>query len=154
MIIDGAGKHKEVEIKIGLQDFEMVGSCPVHYRGKMYIYGGGGEHEYTISVVEQCTVKYIRNLDFRMHWFPCGQRNNSEIYLCFTSPSKSKNVCRRSTEPAGSFEEKLPNANYEHRKANIAFMSGEYTSASKTSLNLPANREKFVIFPFDFSRNL
>ena len=36
----------------------------------------------------------------------------------------------------------------------LIYLSEQWTVTRKTEINLPANQEKFVIFPFGFSRSL
>ena len=100
-------------------------SLSIVWHGKMYVFGGHTEH-WQISVVDQCQLKSIGELQFLMRHGACAQRNNAEIFICFEDYHQSDQCknCYRSKGPLEKFE-KLPSSTYSHDDTRIAVNSGK-----------------------------
>ena len=82
-----------------------------------------------ISVVNQCKLKRIGDLKFYMMYGACGQRDNSEIFICFPD-AKTSRSCYSSTGPLETFSP-LKGTYYPHGEAGIAVTSSKLYSYLK-----------------------
>ena len=126
LVIDGKGQSRKTGIKF-IGDTEAHASCSVVWKGKMYLFGGTN-HNYQISVVDQCQVKLIdkHKLEFYMDHGACAQRHDAEVFICFedfNQDDKCKN-CYRSKSPFKKFK-KMPSTSYNHGGTHIAVTSGK-----------------------------
>ena len=108
----------------------------------MVVFGGDYfvESERQISVLDECKLTKKGELPFDFFGGACAQRDDAEIFLCFTDvrdDSTYKN-CHRSTGPLETFS-KLPRSNYEHAGTRTAVTSGEtyHAQFSQTTFRLP-----------------
>ena len=125
IMIDGMGRSKQVRFKTGDRT-EVKGSCSIIWRGKMFVFGGWTKYYRQISVLDQCELKTVGQLGFRMIAGACAQRNDTEIFICFEDKDdeKTHKNCHRSNDPLGDFT-KLPNSAYKHGSIRIATTSGK-----------------------------
>ena len=119
LILDGKGKSRNIKFNFE-GNTSARPSCSVVWQGMMFMYGGPF-HNKQISVVEECKLKRVGTLEFRMDTGGCAQRNNAEIFICFNH--NEYKTCRRSVDPLGSFT-KLPESTYGHGEIRIAVTSG------------------------------
>ena len=129
LIIDGRGKSKKIGLKFQKKT-EALYSCSVVWQRKMFLFGGI-YYNRQISVVEDCKVKLVGQLDFDMNAGACAQRDNAEIFICFyhknwlyqDSFNGAYKNCQRATGPLEQFS-RLPNSTFDHNRARIAVTSG------------------------------
>ena len=126
LMIDGKGKSKEIKFTYEYKT-QAQGSCSIVWQSKMYIFGGNS-YQRQISVVDQCKLTSIGELQFNMNDGACAQRDNTEVFICFEvayDPGTTKN-CHRSNGPLEIFT-KLPSSTFDHGFTRIAVTSGEFS---------------------------
>ena len=89
-------------------------------------------------VIDKCTVKIKGQLDFPVKYGGCAQRDDKEIFLCFTNfanwDSTTNKICYRSTGPFEKFSE-IASSTYHHKWTSIATTSGEFSLEVTLSSN-------------------
>ena len=72
-----------------------------------------------ISMVDDCTLKLVGQLEFIYRYGACASVDDRLIYLCFTNDSGSFRKCRYSTSPLGEFQQ-ISDSNHDHFMTRIA----------------------------------
>ena len=134
-LIDTRGRSKEIGFEYGHRA-EVSGSCPIVWRGKMYMFGGMVNIR-QISVVDNCKLELIGRLQFKMENGACAQRNDTEIFICFEYPSKwaTHRTCRRAIGPLEEFLN-FPNSTFPRAHSRIATTSGKLKLFGQAQLTL------------------
>ena len=122
LMIDGHGHVKKIGFDL---ETEVIGSCSLAWRGKMYIFGGN-TYKRQISVVDQCSLKMKGELSFDMVYGACAQRNTDELFICFENRyvGATYKTCRLSNGPFGNFSQ-VPSSIYDHVEIQIAATPGK-----------------------------
>ena len=121
LIIDGHGQSKEIGLSY---ESNTYASCSIVWRGQMVVFGGEN-FERQISVLDGCQLTKKGELPFDLYTGACAQRDDAEIFLCFTDISDDSTYknCHLSNSPFENFS-KLPSSTYDHGLTRVAVTSG------------------------------
>ena len=97
---------------------EVYSSCGLTWQNRHFIFGGANQMT-QISMVDDCTLKLVGQLEFIYRYGACASVDDRLIYLCFTNDSGSFRKCRYSTSPLGEFQQ-ISDSNHDHFMTRIA----------------------------------
>ena len=125
-IIDGDGQSKETSSQKSLG-----ASCSIVWRGRMVMFGLKkiGNTYNQIAMFDQCSIKIIGTLEFKVNKGDCAQRDDAEVFICFpdVKDSDTYKTCYRAVDPLETFT-KLPSSTYGHSGTRVALNSGKLIS--------------------------
>ena len=91
--------------------------CSVAHKNRMWVIGGQYIWKRQVSEVTDCAVRKVGELDFDLLFGSCASAHD-QLYLCFDK-SGDGNVCRRGSDPLGSFS-LISSTAHAHSTASMA----------------------------------